>query len=598
MTTLFSTDLSAPSTQASEIARLVKGGDISAVDVAAQSLARCETYQTYQPSTFIFRVDTKHIRLQAEEVDRRLKDGEELALAGVPFAVKDNIDVAGLPTTAGCPGFSYIADTTAQVVELLLHAGAILIGKTNLDQFATGLVGTRSPYGALSNVYNRDYISGGSSSGSAVAVAAGLVGFALGTDTAGSGRVPASFNGLLGVKPTRGLWSSRGIVPACRSLDCVSLFTQSLDDAKLCTQILTQFDADDPYARDGAERHIHEVRRIGVPKFQLDFSGDEESRQLFEQTIEKASGAGFDLVPVDVTPFLEAANLLYSGPWLAERSHAVGAFLSKPHAQVESVVKEIILKGQSISAVDTFEGFYQLQKLMHATEASWQEIDALLMPTAPSAFLHSQIAADPIGLNTELGRFTNFANLLDLAALALPAGYRANNTGFGVTLFGPAFSDEALLQAAERIIETLPSHRPILDLSTISDEIVLAVVGAHLTGMPLHHQLTSRGARLLAETRTAKEYELYALAESTPPKPGLKHVGPEKGSALIVETYALSEAAFGSFTAEVPPPLAIGTVKLENGDWVKGFVAEPHAFEGAQNITTFGGWRAFIEAKQ
>jgi allophanate hydrolase len=481
----------------------------------------------------------------------------------------------------------------------------VLIGKTNLDQFATGLVGVRSPYGAPLCVFDQAYVSGGSSSGSAVAVAAGLVAFALGTDTAGSGRVPAAFNHLIGLKPSKGRWSTRGLVPACRSLDCISVFATDLAGAALVDEVLTAFDAEDDYSRrlpDG-DRHVclspDAARcgpfRFGVPKpDQRLFMGDDQSAALYAAAVERLTAAGGTPVEIDIAPLLDCAKLLYSGPWVAERTAAVEDLLRERPGAIQPTVRAIVQGGVAVSGVETFKGLYALEAYRRAAEAIWEAADVMLLPTAPTIYRLKEVLAEPIALNANLGLYTNFVNLLDMSALAVPAGFRENGTGFGVTLIGPAFADRALLALAERYLETFPmSDTPPLDLTPRKPGVKLAVVGAHLAGMPLHWQLTSREARLVSATRTAPAYKLYAMAETTPPKPALIHVG-DGGSSILVEVYELDFEAFGSFTAEVPAPLAIGTVTLEDGTSVKGFVAEPRALNGATDITELGGWRAYI----
>jgi allophanate hydrolase len=531
-------------------------------------------------------------------VDARLAACEDLPLAGVPFAVKDNIDVAGLPTTAACPAYAYVPDETATVVARLQAAGAVMMGKTNLDQFATGLVGSRTPYGIPACVFNRDYVSGGSSSGSAVAVGAGLVAFALGTDTAGSGRVPAAFNGLVGLKPTKGRWSTSGLVPACRSLDCITVFTETAADAALVDSVAAGFDPTDPYSRPPgpAAPNLGLAYRMGVPRLdQLNYLGDAASERFYDQAIARLAATGATLVEVDIAPLLEAAQLLYAGPWVAERTAAIEDLLRTRPAAVHPVVRAIVQTGFGVSGLETFKGLYALQDHARSAQALWDTIDVLLLPTAPTIYRISEVLAEPFALNANLGLYTNFVNLLDMSAIAVPAGYRDNGTGFGVTLIGPAWADTALLDLARRYEEIRPMPAtPELDTAGKPQTVKLSVVGAHLAGMPLHWQLTSRDARLVARTRTAPAYRLYAMAETTPPKPALIHVGEADGAAIEVEVYELDLAGFGSFTAEVPAPLAIGTVSLEDGTTVKGFVAEPRALSGATDITHLGGWRAYI----
>ncbi len=569
----------------------------TAQEIARQTLQRVAAYEAIQPQVWIDRLDEDEVLSQAQAVDRRLVAGERPPLAGVPFAVKDNIDVAGRLTTAGCPAFAYRAELSAPVVQRLIEAGAILIGKTNLDQFATGLVGSRSPYGACAAVHNRDYISGGSSAGSAVAVAAGLVAFALGTDTAGSGRVPAALNGLVGLKPTKGRWSTRGLVPACRSLDCISVFTHTAREAALIDDVLTGFDRADAYSRrtPAPAPALGANFKIGLPRpDQLEWLGDGQSAHLFSQAVRRIETLGGEPVMIDIEPLLGAARLLYQGPWVAERTVAAEVLLKRNPGAIHPVVRTILEGGWAIGAVDAFKAEYQLKAYQRAAEAIWDAVDVLLLPTAATTYRLSEVLAEPLALNANLGLYTNFVNLLDMSAIAVPAGFRDNTTGFGVTLLGPAWADHQLLDLARRYEEIAPMPDvPPLDLAGVPATVKLAVVGAHLAAMPLHWQLTSRDAKLVRRCKTAPAYKLYAMANAKPPRPALVHVG-EGGSAIEVEVYALDMEAFGSFVAEVPAPLAIGTVTLDSGEAVKGFVAEPRALDGAADITNLGGWRAYI----
>jgi allophanate hydrolase len=578
------------------IAAAVSSGRTDAVSVAQAALARIDAYAAIQPAVWITRIADADVLEYASRVDARIAAGEVLPLAGVPFAIKDNIDLAGVPTTAACADFAYTPSVSAEVVERLIAAGAIPMGKTNLDQFATGLNGTRSPYGAPACVFNRAYVSGGSSSGSAVAVAAGLVAFALGTDTAGSGRVPAAFNGLIGMKPTKGRWSTTGLVPACRTIDCITVLAHSTADARAIDTVLAGFDAADPYSRPREDRPVA-TRRIGVPApDQRIFLGDATAARLYEQALATLSANGAELVEVDMAPLREAAMLLYGGPWVAERTAAAQPLLDTHPEAIDPTVRSIMEAGRSVSGVDVFEGKYRLAALQRIADAMWQDIDLLALPTTPTIYRIAEMRAAPIALNSNLGLYTNFVNLLDMAALALPAGWRENGTGFGITLIGPAWTDQSLLDAGEAYLAAaaLPPPPP-LNIEDSMETVKLAVVGAHLEGMPLHWQLTSREARLVSATTTAPAYRLYAMANSTPPKPALIHVGEEDGAAIAVEVYELDVAAFGSFVVEVPAPLAIGSVTLADGSVVKGFVAEPRAIVGAEDITALGGWRAYID---
>jgi allophanate hydrolase len=579
------------------IAAKVRRRKCSTLVIAEDILARVAAYDAIQPQTWISRIDPDVVRQQARRIDARIDAGEILPLAGVPYAVKDNIDVANLPTTAGCPAFAYEPRRSATVIEYLENAGALLIGKTNLDQFATGLVGTRSPFGACGCVYNRDYISGGSSSGSAVAVAAGLVAFALGTDTAGSGRVPAAFNNLVGLKPTKGRWSTRGLLPACRTLDCITAFTSTVSDAALVDAVLAKFDSEDAYSRVVPSLSAYPpAKTIGIPlPAQLNFFGDNESEALFGKALARAKSLGLTLTEVDISPLLAAAQLLYSGPWIAERTAAAETLLRSNPSAIDPVVRSILQAGTVVTGVETFRGQYDLKAYEQKTKALWQHVDALLLPTTPTIYRLREIQAEPVSLNNNLGLYTNFVNLLDMSAIALPAGFRANNTGFGVTLMGAAFSDSMLLELAARFEQDPVA--PALDLRERPAELMqIAVVGAHLAGMPLHWQLSSRDARLVRKTHTAAAYKLYAMENHSPLRPALVHVG-AAGAAIEVEIYEIASSTLGDFIAGVAPPLAIGTLLLADGSEVKGFVAEPRAMENARDITAFGGWRAYIDSE-
>ncbi|WP_407276537.1 allophanate hydrolase [Halothiobacillus sp. DCM-1] len=512
---------------------------------------------------------------------------------GVPFAVKDNIDVAGLPTTAACPAFAYEPTVSAPAVERLQAAGALCLGKTNLDQFATGLNGTRSPYGIPSAVGHPAYISGGSSSGSAVVVAQGEAAFALGTDTAGSGRVPAAFNGLIGLKPTKGWVSTRGVVPACRTLDCVTVFAHTLDDAETVLQIIGQFDAADPYARPAPANspRLRQTPRLATFAA-LDFFGDDPQRTAWLAYRQQLEQQGIVLDAIDPTPFLALAPLLYQGPWVAERLAAIAPFMATQAEAVHPVVRQIIEGGQAYSAVDTFQAEYQRAELSRQIRDALAPFDALLLPTAPIFPTIDAVLDDPITLNSQLGTYTNFVNLADLCALAIPAGQRPDGLPFGVTLMAPAWHDGLLGQIARRLPGS--SATPDAPAPLQAQEIALAVVGAHLSGMPLNPQLTDRGGRLLRATTTAPSYRLYALANTTPPKPGL--VFAESGAAIAVEVWALPRPALADFLAEIPAPLGLGQLTLADGSQVIGFICEPRALTGALDITEFSGWRAYRAA--
>jgi allophanate hydrolase len=580
---------------ASRIAAAVRSGETTAVVVAEDALARIEAYDAVQPQVWISRASREDLLAAARAVDARVAAGEDLPLAGVPFAVKDNIDVAGFETTAACPAFAYEPENDAGVIERLLAAGAVCVGKTNLDQFATGLNGSRSPYGIPRNASNLAYVSGGSSSGSSVVVAAGLVPFALGTDTAGSGRVPAAFNHLIGLKPTKGRWSTRGLVPACRTIDCITVFTDDTADARLVDAVAAGFDVGDPYSKALADRPLG-TRRIGVPRReQRVFFGDVEAEYLYDKALETLAGLG-EIVEIDLAPLLEAAQLLYGGPWVAERTAAMEGILASNPLAVDPTVRAVVEPGKDMSAVDLFNGIYRMADLKRHADLLWEDVDMLAFPTTGTTYRVSEMLAAPVALNSNLGLYTNFVNLLDMAALAVPGGIRANATGFGITLIGPADTDRALLDAADTYLAAadLPAPPP-LDLEGKMQTVKLAVVGAHLKDMPLHWQLTSREAEFVGAFETASSYKLYAIADSVPPKPALVH--DEGGAPIKVEVYELGVAEFGSFTVDVPAPLAIGNVTLADGTTVKGFVSEPRALNGAEDITHLGGWRAYIASK-
>src|SRR5258706_581511 len=532
-----------------------------------------------------------------------------LPLYGVPFAIKDNIDVAGYPTTAACPAFSYTSVRTATVVQRLLDAGAILIGKTNLDQFATGLVGTRSPYGAVRNAFDPAYISGGSSSGSAVAVALGLASFALGTDTAGSGRVPAAFNNIVGLKPSPGMVSTAGVVPACRSLDCVSVLALTAADARAVFDVLNAFDPADEYARDHRVLTAKPVERFrfGVPeRASLEHLGDAAQEKLFGEAVERLVRMGGVPVEVDLAPFLAAAALLYDGPWIAERFAALRAFFEARPEAFHPLTREVIAAATRYSAADAFEAQYRLAALKRATAPVWQQIDTLALPTAGSPYTIAAVDADPIRLNANLGRYTNFVNLLDLAAISLPSGFRPDGLPFGLTLVAPALTDARLCELGERYQRatglrlgacdtSLPEAAHASDRPPAPDTVRVAVVGAHLSGGPLNRQLTGCGATLARACRTAPAYGLYALSGTEPPKPGLVRGG---AAAIEVEVWEMPVEQFGSFVATIPAPLCIGTLELEDGEEVKGFLCEAYATRSAQDISSYGGWRKFLAARE
>ncbi len=519
-----------------------------------------------------------------------------LPLFGVPFGVKDNIDVAGMPTTAACPGFSYLPTASAPSVLALERAGAICLGKTNLDQFATGLVGTRSPYGACRNVFDPEYLSGGSSSGSGVAVAAGYLSLALGTDTAGSGRVPAALNNIVGLKATRGLLSTEGVVPACQSLDCTSVFALSVSDAVLARELISGLSS----ACQGLGRGF----RFGVPA-KLEWFGDSENEALFARAVEMLESLGGKRVDVDFEPFRALGDLLY-GPWVIERYLSVGAFIEAHPEQALPVTRDIVLGATRHGGGDVFRGVYQRDDLQRACRAQLANLELMVTPTVPTHYRLRDDREDPRAINDRLGIYTRFANFLDVPVLSVPAGFRSDGLPFGISLVGhPGRDGEldalgAILHARcesgmGRARAKVPAP-PVFGSVSQPAEARLAVVGAHLRGLPLHHQLTECGARFVASVRTSPDYRLYVLPNSEPLKPGLLRVT-SGGQAIELEVFDLSWAELGKFMANVRAPLVIGTVRTESGVDVKCFLCEPHALEGAEDITAHGGFRAFLKAR-
>ncbi|MCG8037305.1 MAG: allophanate hydrolase [Candidatus Thiodiazotropha taylori] len=548
---------------------------------------------------------------QAHYLDRLQQlDLARFPLWGIPFAIKDNIDLNEIPTTAACIEFAYTPTASATVVERLIAAGAIPVGKTNLDQFATGLNGTRSPWGACRNAFKPDYISGGSSSGSAVSVALGLASFSLGTDTAGSGRVPACFNNLIGLKPSRGLLSTKGLVPACRSLDCITVFTCDTDDANLVLSVAEAYDADDEYSRNNPfqnqQRQYGERQgplKIGViPDQQLNFFGDQAYQQAYRDTLKQLETDGIEFVEIDYQPFAEAARLLYEGPWVAERYLATQPLIDDDPQALYPVVRKIIEPGKTLQASSLFKAQYRLSGLKAICDRQLAAVDCLLTPTAGTCFTIEQMLEEPILRNSQLGYYTNFMNLLDLASVAVPTQMTASGLPFGITLVGDAFTDRALLSIAKRIhrqfeLKLGASQYELQSASqpAVGDhsEIDVVVCGAHLQGLPLNWQLTERGATLKAKTETAPIYRMYALPGGPPARPGLI-LDEVEGAAIEVEVWSMPQSQFGSFVAAIPSPLGIGKLQLADGSEASGFICEPYAISKAEEITGFGGWKAYL----
>ncbi|QDW36297.1 allophanate hydrolase [Bradyrhizobium sp. KBS0727] len=583
-----------------------RAGTMTPAQTVARSYQRIRDYN--DPAVFISLRDEKAALAEAEALSA--KDAGVLPLLGVPVAVKDNIDAQGMATTAGCPAFSYSPAQDSTAVARLRAAGAIIIGKTNLDQFATGLVGVRSPYGIPVNPIRADLVPGGSSSGSGVAVSAGLVPLALGTDTAGSGRVPAMLNNIVGLKPSLGLISTAGLVPACRTLDCISVFSLTVDDAMTALSVMAGPDGADPFSRNRPLGQISAFPahlRLGVPrKGQLIFFGDTASEKAYGEALQRWTSLGATLVEFDLEPFYETARLLYEGPWVAERYLVIRNLLASSPDSIHPVTREITAAGARLTAADTFSSLYRLQGLRRIADRAFANLDAIVLPTAPTAYSTAQVLANPIELNSRLGTYTNFVNLLDLCGLALPAAMRSDGIPFGITLLAPAGHDAQLasigrafhadteLKMGAKGLTQPPLAAP--STSLVGDEIAIAVVGAHLSGMALNGELQALNGRLLEAATTAPDYKLYAL-DTTPPKPGMLRVDTHKGTAIKLELWALSAAAFGKFVAAIPPPMSIGTIRLADGRGVKGFMVEPIAVEGARDISVFGGWRAFMAEK-
>ncbi len=590
-----------------ELLRLYRSGETRPVELLDRVCERIERYESPGPSgIWITRLVRERIRAWAAGVQER--DPHSLPLYGIPFAIKDNIDLAGTSTTAACPAFAYTPERSAHVVERLMAAGAIPIGKTNLDQFATGLAGTRSPYGVCRNSFNREYISGGSSSGSAVAVALGMASFALGTDTAGSGRVPAALNNLVGLKPTCGRLSSRGMVPACRSLDTISILTVSAEDAARVCRVAEGFDALDPYARPRSrpERALELTGsfRFGVPRpEQLEFFGNDLYRDQYQAAVAQLQRLGGHAVLIDFAPFCECARLLYEGPWVAERYAVIEPLLRRAPEAVHPVTRAIIEAGAHPSAVDAFRAQYRLRSLERETAQAWEAMDVLLTPTCGTIHRIDAMLADPIRLNGQLGYYTNFVNLLDLAAVAVPMGLTPLGLPFGVTLVGPAWSDFKLLQLAARLQRSARSTagalahplplEPEFAWESPIERILLAVCGAHMEGLPLNHELRELGAHLARRTHTAACYRLLALPGGPPQRPGLVRVA-DHGASIEVEVWSLPSSSVGAFLERIPAPLAIGRVVLEDGSEVAGFTCEGYAAAEANDISAYGGWRAYL----
>ncbi len=575
-----------------------------------QTITACYARHRAHGDAAIFIALRPEAEVQAEAEALQAEGPLGRRLWGIPVAVKDNIDVAGLATTAACPAFAYQPQRDASVVARLRAAGAIIIGKTNLDQFATGLNGTRSPYGVPRNALRADLVPGGSSSGSASAVAAGIVPVSLGTDTAGSGRVPAGLQNIIGLKPSLGLVPTAGVVPACRTLDCVSVFALTVEDAWAVLEVAAGPDASDPYSRPvplGQPGAVPPKLRLAVPSpADLDFAGDAAAAASFALAVERVRALGAEIVPLDMAPLYETARLLYDGPWVAERFLAIRDLLTRDPDAILPVIRQVVAGRPLPDAAETFAARYRVADLTLAAKAALKGIDALMVPTAPRPVTLAEMAADPIGMNSLLGRYTNFVNLLDMCALAIPVSLAADGTAAGVTLIAPSGHDAVLagLGSALHSASSLPlgatglpcPARVALPVRAAPDAIEIAVVGAHLSGMPLNGELTRLGATFLRATTTTPDYRLFALPGGPPARPGLIRVGSD-GAAIALEVWSMPPEGFGRFVAGIPSPLGIGTLALADGTRVKGFLCETIATEDARDVTAFGGWRAFVAAQ-
>ena len=593
-----------------------RAGTCTPHDVIDEILARVERDRERVQHVWLHLVGASDLHAAVDRAAARRDAGHASPLFGVPFAVKDNIDVAGVPTTVACPDMAYVPTASAPVVQRLVEAGAIFVGKVNLDQLATGLVGARSPYGTPTNPFDARMIPGGSSSGSAVAVAVGHVSFALGTDTAGSGRVPAGFNNVVGLKPTRGALSTRGVVPACRSFDCVSVFSLTVDDACAVAAVARHWDDLDPFSRSDAQAIDFEARdarttwRIGVPpREQLVFLDDAQARAMFHEATERFRAMGCEMIEVDLRPFVAAGEMLYGGGFVAERLVSGGDLLERKPEALVPVVRDILSDAKRITTRDIFESSYKLYGLRQSVEATWRRIDALLVPTTPTIYRVEEVLASPRLLNSNLGVYTTFGNLMDLAAIAVPSGMRADGLPSGVQVIGPRGSDATLAAAASAYHEAVggtmgatglplaPSSRTSTRnmAPTSPSRHAVVVVGAHLEGQPLNHQLVDLGATLVRACATAPAYRLYALRAAVPPKPGLVRVR-EGGRAIEVEVWSLDTRSFGAFVAAIPRPLCVGSIELDDGSYAQGFLCESDVIADATDISEHGGWRAYLHA--
>jgi allophanate hydrolase len=604
-----------------------RNGDFTVSDILDESLRRINAVSQ---KVFIHLADSETLFREAERLQALMASHPDpwshWPLLGMPFAVKDNLDVAGMPTSAACPALAKKAQQSAVTVQRILNAGGLCLGKTNMDQLATGLVGVRSPYGICHNAFNADYIAGGSSSGSGLAVSLGFCAFALGTDTAGSGRVPAAYGNTVGLKPTRGLLSARGLLPACPSLDCVSIFTLLADDASEVLAVTSAFDSEDPWSRpkpQATENNVTKATsnaakpwqglRLGIPHpGQLDFSDDKDYAKCYDAAVELAQSLGARCLGYDLGPLLEAAQLLYQGPWIAERYASIAENIAPDSADLLPVLREILSSGSQRNAIEVFRAQQRLQVLRRASEKIFSACDILLLPTVPTLFTLAQIAAEPIKRNSELGRFTNFVNLLDLAAIAVPAAFTAKDLPFGVTLIAPAFQDDALLQLASawqratglglgagqwQIPEPLlpAAHLKTYNPNvTVSSMVPLLVFGLHLQGQPLAPEMENLEAIWVGETRTAPGYAMHLIVKGDRRLPGVLRAHGAAGN-LLGEIWNVPSPALGSFIQGIKAPLSLGWIELADGGSILGFLTEADAIKESLDITALGGWKAYLQ---
>jgi allophanate hydrolase len=569
---------------------------------ARAALDRIEAWA--DPALFLHRVPAEEVLAGARRLAAEGPMGRPLY--GIPFVVKDNIDAAGLPTTAACPDFAYVAEADAPCVARLRAAGAILLGKVNLDQFATGLVGVRSPYGTPRNAIDAACVPGGSSSGSASAVSAGIAGFSLGTDTAGSGRVPAGFQNIVGLKPSLGLVPTRGVVPACRSIDVVSVFALTADQTATVLEAMAGPDAADPYSRAAPAGWLATggalppALRVAVPE-EADLLFDTpDDAALFTAALARLEAMGAVLERVSIAPFLALAKRLYDGAWVAERTSALREMVEQKPDSLHPTTRIILEGGLSRRTVDAFDDFHAVAQTRLLSRAMFTRFDLLAVPTAPGIPTLADLAAEPIAANSRCGTYTNFVNLLDLSALTVPSGFRGDGRPAGITLIGPAFAEARLCTVGGALHHAAglrlgasdeATPPPVVPAGAAEGEIALFCIGAHMSGLPLNGQVTSLGGRFLRADRTEAGYRLHALGN----RPGL--VRTPGGASIEGEVWAIPAAGIGLLLAQVPAPLGFGTVRLESGPCL-GFLAEAAGVEGAPDITAHGGWRGWLASQK